>query len=39
MKEKYPTFEILSDIGSGINFKRKNLQVIINLGLKMNWKL
>ena len=34
MKEKYPTFEILSDIGSGINFKRKNLQVIINLGLK-----
>jgi len=34
MKEKYPTFEILSDIGSGINFKRKNLKVIINLGLK-----
>lgn len=34
MKEKYPTFEILSDIGSGINFKRKNLQVIINLGLR-----
>ena len=34
MKEKYPTFEILSDIGSGINFKRKNLKVIINLELK-----
>ena len=34
MKEKYPTYEILSDIGSGINFKRKNLKVIINLGLK-----
>ena len=34
MKEKHPTFEILSDIGSGINFKRKNLKVIINLGLK-----
>ena len=33
MKDKYPTFEILSDIGSGINFKRKNLKVIINLGL------
>jgi len=34
MKEKYPSFEILSDIGSGINFKRRNLKVIINLGLK-----
>jgi hypothetical protein len=36
MKEKYSTFEILSYIGSGINFKRKNLKVIIKLGLKMN---
>lgn len=30
MKEKYPTYEIIKDIGSGINFKRAGLQKIIS---------
>lgn len=30
MKSKYPDYELLSDIGSGINFKRKNLLKIID---------
>jgi len=34
MKEKYPDYEILSDIGSGINFKRANLKRIINYAIK-----
>jgi len=34
MKDKYPNHEILSDIGSGINFNRNNLNKIINYGIK-----
>jgi predicted site-specific integrase-resolvase len=34
MKHLYPTHRIISDIGSGLNFKRKGLQEIINLGIK-----
>lgn len=33
MEELYPTHEIIYDIGSGINFKRKNLLKIINLAI------
>ena len=29
MKKEYPTYEIIKDIGSGLNFKRKGLQKII----------
>jgi len=36
MKLKYPEHEILTDIGSGINFNRGNLKKIINLGIKNN---
>ena len=34
MQEKYPTHTIISDIGSGINFKRKGLKTILDLALK-----
>lgn len=34
MKNKYPTYEIISDIGSGINFNRKGLNKIIDMGIK-----
>ncbi len=34
MKGMYPEYEILSDIGSGINFKRANLKKIIGYGIK-----
>lgn len=34
MKHLYPNHRIISDIGSGINFKRKGLEEIINLGIK-----
>ncbi len=34
MKEKYPNHLIISDIGSGLNFKRKGLLDIINMGIK-----
>ena len=34
MKDRYPNYEIISDIGSGINFKRKGLIKIINYGIK-----
>jgi len=34
MKEKYPNHEIISDIGSGLNFERKGLQKLIELGIK-----
>jgi predicted site-specific integrase-resolvase len=34
MKLKYPEHEILTDIGSGINFNRGNLKKIINFGIK-----
>jgi len=36
MKLKYPEHEILTDIGSGINFNRGNLKKIINFGIKNN---
>lgn len=31
---KYPTYEVITDIGSGINFKRKGLKKIIDYGIK-----
>jgi putative resolvase len=31
--DKYPDYEIIKDIGSGINFKRKGLQKIIDLAI------
>jgi putative resolvase len=34
MKQLYPTYEIIMDIASGINFKRKGLLEIINLAIK-----
>ncbi len=33
MKEKYPNYEIIKDIGSGLNFKRKGLNKIIELAI------
>ena len=33
MKKKYPDYEIITDIGSGINFKRKGLQKIIKMAV------
>ena len=36
MKINYPNHEIISDIGSGLNFKRKGLQEIINSGISGN---
>jgi predicted site-specific integrase-resolvase len=33
MENKYPTFEIISDIGSGLNFKRKGLIKIIDMAI------
>lgn len=34
MKEKYPKYEIISDIGSGLNFNRKGLLKIIDYAMK-----
>jgi putative resolvase len=34
MKNKYPTYEIIEDIGSGINFNRKGLKKIIKMGIE-----
>lgn len=34
LKEKYPSHEIITDIGSGINFKRKGLKKLIDLAIK-----
>ncbi len=34
MKKKYPKYEIIEDIGSGINFNRKGLRKIIKLGIE-----
>lgn len=34
MKKKYPKYEIVEDIGSGINFNRKGLRKIIKLGIE-----
>jgi len=33
MKNKYPSYEIIKDIGSGINFKRKGLKKLIDLAV------
>jgi len=33
MKSKYPDYEIIRDIGSGINFKRKGLQRLIRYAI------
>jgi len=33
MKKKYPTYELIKDIGSGLNFKRKGLQKIIDYAI------
>lgn len=33
LEEKYPTYELIQDIGSGINFKRKGLQKIIQYAI------
>ncbi len=33
MKDKYPDYIMISDIGSGINFNRKGLNKIIDLGI------
>ena len=33
MMEKYPTHELLWDIGSGINFKRSNFNKILDYGI------
>lgn len=33
MKNKYPTYEIIEDIGSGINFNRRGLRKIINMAI------
>jgi len=34
MKNKYPAYEIISDIGSGLNFNRKGLNKIIDMSIK-----
>jgi len=34
MNDKYPTYEIISDIASGLNFNRKGLTKIIDLAIK-----
>ena len=34
MQEKYPNHKLISDIGSGINFKRKGLRTILELSSK-----
>lgn len=36
MSEKYPDHEIVTDIGSGINFKRPGLMKIIDIGIAGN---
>lgn len=34
MMEKYPGYDVITDVGSGINYKRKGLLKIIKMGLK-----
>lgn len=34
LQEKYPNYELIEDIGSGINFKRKGLQKIIRYAIE-----
>ena len=36
MQLNYPNYEIISDIGSGLNFKRKGLEKIIDMAIKGN---
>ena len=36
MQEKYPTYKIIKDIGSGLNFKRKGLIYLLEQGNKKN---
>jgi len=36
MREKYPSAEIIKDIGSGINFKRKGLKAILERAMRGN---
>jgi putative resolvase len=38
LKQKYPNYEIISDIGSGINFKRKGFRTILEQLYKGNVK-
>lgn len=34
MREKYPTYEFITDIGSGLNYKRKGLKAILECASK-----
>lgn len=34
MKEKYPNYEIINDIGSGLNFERTGLNNILDIAIK-----
>ena len=34
LSDKYPDYEVVTDIGSGINFKRPGLQKIIDIAIK-----
>ena len=34
LQERYPSYELIKDIGSGINFKRKGLQQIIQYAIE-----
>jgi len=34
MTEAYPKYELITDVGSGLNFKRKGLQKIIDYGIR-----
>lgn len=34
MKEKYPGYEVITDVGSGLNWQRKGLRSILELALK-----
>ena len=38
LRSKYPNFTVIKDIGSGINFKRKGFNSIINSAIKGNLK-
>lgn len=38
LQKKYPSYELITDIGSGINFKRKGLQTILDELFKGNIK-
>ncbi len=36
LKSRFPDYEVITDIGSGINFKRKGLQTILDILFKRN---